>query len=219
MLVKNYMTKEVITIAEDKNMIEARELMRGKGIRRVPVIDDIKRVRGIITLSDIRRASPSEASTLARYEANYLLARLKVRDVMNKNVITVHEGDTVEYAAKLLYKNKINSLPVLNDDARLCGIITDSDVFCAFVNMMGIARTSSRISIDATDKVGVIADIAGMFRDANINIISMATNKRSEEGTELIIRADLSKCGMEIIEQIREAGYDVTDISTYKGED
>ena len=87
MLVKDFMTPNVLTISEDKSMLEARELMKSSAFRRIPVVDDIKRVMGIITDGDVGRTSPSDASTLSRYEANYLLSRLKVRDVMTRDVI------------------------------------------------------------------------------------------------------------------------------------
>ena len=106
MLVKEFMSTEVVTISEDKNMLEVRELMRSSDKRRLPVVDDISRVRGIITDADVSRTSPTDATTLSRYEANYLLGKLKVRDVMTKNVITVHYDAGVEDAAYLLYKNK-----------------------------------------------------------------------------------------------------------------
>ena len=199
MLVKDFMTPNVLTISEDKSMLEARELMKSSAFRRIPVVDDIKRVMGIITDGDVGRTSPSDASTLSRYEANYLLSRLKVRDVMTRDVITVRDNSAIEDVAYILYKHKINALPVVNEDNRLCGIITDSDIFRAFVTIM------------------VIADIGGMFRDQGINIISVVTKRNDADTTELTIRADLSQHGMDIIEQIREAGYDVTDISTVKG--
>ena len=208
MLVKEFMTKDVITTSEDKNMLEVRELMRNTDKRRLPVVDDINRVRGIITDADVSRTS--------RYEANYLLGKLKVHDVMTKNVITVHEDSGVEDAAYMLYKNKINALPVVNDENKLCGIITDSDIFRAFVDIMGLARTSTRITIDVTDKVGVIADIGAMFRDNGINIISIVAKPETDVKTELTIRAELGGKGLEIIEQLREAGYYVTDITNVK---
>ena len=80
MLVKDFMTPVVVTVREDQSMLEARETMRGKNLNSLPVVDDLKRVRGIITAEDIGKASPSDASTLSRYEANYLLGRLKVKD-------------------------------------------------------------------------------------------------------------------------------------------
>ena len=171
---------------------------------------------GIITDGDVGRTSPSDASTLSRYEANYLLSRLKVRDVMTRDVITVRDNSAIEDVAYILYKHKINALPVVNEDNRLCGIITDSDIFRAFVTIMGIAKSCTRITIDVTDKVGVIADIGAMFRDNNINIISIVAKPETSVKTELTIRAELGGKGLEIIEQLREAGYYVTDISNVK---
>ena len=88
MLVKDFMTKDVITVREDQSMLEAREVMRSKKLYSLPVVDDISRVRGIITVDDIGKASPSDSSTLSRYEANYLLGRLKVKDVMSRTAVS-----------------------------------------------------------------------------------------------------------------------------------
>ena len=218
MLVKDFMTVDVVTVREDQSMLEARELMRGKNLLSIPVVDDIKRVRGIITIDDIGRASPSEGSTLSRYEANYLLGRLKVRDIMSHNVVSGSEDDTIEFIAYRMYKTNYNALPVVDAENKLCGIISKSDLFRAFVEIMGMNRTSTRITIDVKDKVGVVAEISKLFKDNDINIISIASRQDSETGAyEVIIRADLSECGMGIIEQIREAGYEVADIMTFEG--
>lgn len=218
MLVKDFMTVDVVTVREDQSMLEARELMRGKNLLSIPVVDDIKRVRGIITIDDIGRASPSEGSTLSRYEANYLLGRLKVSDIMSHNVVSVSEDDTIEFIAYRMYKTNYNALPVVDAENKLCGIISKSDLFRAFVEIMGMNRTSTRITIDVKDKVGVVAEISKLFKDNDINIISIASRQDSETGAyEVIIRADLSECGMGIIEQIREAGYEVADIMTFEG--
>lgn len=215
MIIRELMSPEVLTISEDKSMLEARELMRSHNYRRIPVVDDIKRIRGIITDGDIGRSEPSDASTLSKYEASYLLSKLKVRDVMTKAVITVRETDGIEIAAYQLYKNKIGALPVVNDENKLCGIITDSDIFKAFVDIMGYAQTSTKLTIDTTDRIGVVADIAGIFKNRGINIISMVTRNVSNNHAEIVLRADLTN-GLDIVEEIREAGFNITDISTLK---
>ena len=218
MLVKDFMTADVVTVHEDQSMLEARELMRGKHLLSLPVVDDIKRVRGIITINDIGKASPSDSSTLSRYEANYLLGRLKVHDVMSRNVTCVSEDDTIEFIAYRLYKTNFNALPVVDAENKLCGIISKSDLFRAFVEIMGMTRTSTRITIDVKDKVGVVAEISNIFKDNDINIISIASRQDPKtDAYEVIIRADLSGCGMGIIEQIREAGYEIADIMTFEG--
>ncbi len=215
MLVNDFMTPVVVTVREDQSMLEARELMRGKALNSLPVVDDLKRVRGIITADDIGKASPSDASTLSRYEANYLLGRLKVRDVMSRTVITVDESDTIEYVAYKLYKFKVNALPVVDENNKLIGIISQTDLFRAFVEIMSMDRSCTRITFDATDKVGVIAEVSNLFKEQGINIISIVS-RQIEGGAEIVVRADLSNHGMGIIESIREAGYEVTDIATYE---
>ncbi len=215
MLVRDFMTPVVFTVREDQSMLEARELMRGKALNSLPVVDDLKRVRGIITAEDIGKASPSDASTLSRYEANYLLGRLKVKDVMSRSVITVNEDDTIEYVAYKLYKFKVNALPVVDENNKLVGIISQTDLFRAFVEIMSMDRSCTRITFDASDKVGVIAEVSNMFKEQGINIISIVS-RQVEDGAEIVVRADLSSHGMGVIESIREAGYTVTDIATYE---
>lgn len=217
MLVKAFMTPVVVTVREDQSMLEAREIMRGKKLNSLPVVDDLKRVRGIITAEDIGKASPSDASTLSRYEANYLLGRLKVRDIMSRMVITVDAEDTIEYVAYKLYKHKVNALPVVDENNKLVGIISQTDIFRAFVEIMSMDRSCTRITFNASDKVGVIAEVSNLFKEADINIISVVSRQLEEGSAEVVVRADLSKHGMAIIECIREAGYEISDIVTYEG--
>lgn len=217
MLVKDIMTSDVVTVGEDQSMLEAREVLRGKNLVSLPVTDDLKRIRGIITVDDIGKASPSDSSTLSRYEANYLLGRLKVKDVMCRTVVTVDADDTIEFVAYKLYKYRVNALPVVNNDNRLCGIVSRSDIFRSIVEMMGMNRNCLRITIEAPDKVGVVAEISNIMKDDGINIISLVTKQNGDGTAEVTIRAALNNNGMDIIEQIREAGYVVSDVMTLDG--
>ncbi|WP_293554274.1 MULTISPECIES: CBS domain-containing protein [Phascolarctobacterium] len=217
MLVKDIMTSDVVTVGEDQSMLEAREILRGKNLVSLPVTDDLKRIRGIITVDDIGKASPSDSSTLSRYEANYLLGRLKVKDVMRRTVVTVDADDTIEFVAYKLYKYRVNALPVVNNENRLCGIVSRSDIFRSIVEMMGMNRNCLRITIEAPDKVGVVAEISNIMKDDGINIISLVTKQNGDGTAEVTIRAALNNNGMDIIEQIREAGYVVSDVMTLDG--
>ncbi len=217
MLVKDIMTSDVVTVGEDQSMLEAREILRGKNLVSLPVTDDLKRIRGIITVDDIGKASPSDSSTLSRYEANYLLGRLKVKDVMRRTVVTVDADDTIEFVAYKLYKYRVNALPVVNKENRLCGIVSRSDIFRSIVEMMGMNRNCLRITIEAPDKVGVVAEISNIMKDDGINIISLVTKQNGDGTAEVTIRAALNNNGMDIIEQIREAGYVVSDVMTLDG--
>lgn len=217
MLVKDIMTSDVLTVREDQSMLEARELLRGKNLISLPVTDDMKRIRGIITLDDIGKASPSDSSTLSRYEANYLLGRLKVKDVMRRTVVTVDADDTIEFVAYKLYKYRVNALPVVNQENKLCGIVSRSDIFRSIIEMMGMNRNCLRLTIEAPDKVGVVAEISNIMKDDGINIISLVTKQNGDGTAEITIRAALNNNGMDIIEQIREAGYVVSDVMTLDG--
>ena len=217
MLVKDIMTSDVVTVGEDQSMLEAREILRGKNLVSLPVTDDLKRIRGIITVDDIGKASPSDSSTLSRYEANYLLGRLKVKDVMRRTVVTVDADDTIEFVAYKLYEYRVNALPVVNKENRLCGIVSRSDIFRSIVEMMGMNRNCLRITIEAPDKVGVVAEISNIMKDDGINIISLVTKQNGDGTAEVTIRAALNNNGMDIIEQIREAGYVVSDVMTLDG--
>ena len=217
MLVKDIMTSDVVTVGEDQSMLEAREILRGRNLVSLPVTDDLKRIRGIITVDDIGKASPSDSSTLSRYEANYLLGRLKVKDVMCRTVVTVDADDTIEFVAYKLYKYRVNALPVVNNENRLCGIVSRSDIFRSIVEMMGMNRNCLRITIEAPDKVGVVAEISNIMKDDGINIISLVTKQNGDGTAEVTIRAALNNNGMDIIEQIREAGYVVSDVMTLDG--
>lgn len=127
-LVEDWMTRDVVTAAPDTPMLEAHKRMREKNIRRMPIVEG-RKVVGIITRSDVRQAQPSDATSLNVWEMNYLLARLEVKDIMTKEVLTVRPDDTIKTAAELMYDNRIGALPVVDDENNLVGIITESDVF------------------------------------------------------------------------------------------
>lgn len=127
-LVRDWMIEHVITVAPDTTLPEAHRLMTQKRIRRVPVVDDGELV-GIITYGDVRAAEPSGATSLSVWEVNYLLAQLKVEEIMTPDPITVHPEATIGEAAQIMLQHKISGLPVVTWDGQLIGIITESDIF------------------------------------------------------------------------------------------
>ncbi len=128
LLVKDWMTTDVVTVEPNTPMLEAHRLMRAKKIRRVPVVSQGKIV-GIITRSDVREAEPSDATSLNVWEINYLLYKLEVKDIMSKDVLTIRPDDTIKTAASTMNDVKIGALPVVKNHAELVGIITESDIF------------------------------------------------------------------------------------------
>lgn len=126
-LVKDWMTPDPITIGPNTTLPEANRLMKECGIRRLPVVDN-GRLVGIVTLGDVREASPSTATSLSIYELNYLLSRLTVGQIMSHDPIAITPETSIEAAARLMLEHKIGGLPVV-DGAKVVGIITESDIF------------------------------------------------------------------------------------------
>ncbi len=135
MQVSERMTQPVITALPDMPIQEAMNLMREKGIRRLPVVDSRGRLRGIVSDRDLLHASPSDATSLSVWELNYLLSRVTLKDVMTKSVITL-EGDTpIREAARIMVEKKIHGLPVMDSDD-VVGIITETDLFKVLLDLL-----------------------------------------------------------------------------------
>ena len=135
-LVKNWMTRDIVSITPDTTLPEAHRLMMEKRIRRLPVVDQ-GRLVGIVTLGDVRGAEPSDATSLSIWELNYLLSQLRVKEIMTRNPITVSENATIARAAQMMLEHKISGLPVVDDAGNLVGIITESDIFRLVVQSWG----------------------------------------------------------------------------------
>jgi acetoin utilization protein AcuB len=172
MKVKDMMSTDVLTINLDTNINEAFRIMKEKKVRRLPVMDRGKLV-GIITLSDLNRAAPSAATSLSIHELNYLLARTKVKDIFpaNRKVVTVSPENYIETAAKLMLQHRISSLPVM-DGEKLVGIITETDLFRALVDILGVKRPHTRIDTLIPEGPGSLAEITGLMASRGINIIN-----------------------------------------------
>ncbi len=132
--VRDWMTPNPITISPRTTLPEAHQIMKEKRIRRLPVVDENGHLVGIVTLGDIREASPSDATSLSIFELNYLLARLTVDKIMTRKVITVTPDTPVYEAARLMLEHKIGGLPVV-ENGRVVGIITESDIFKMVVRL------------------------------------------------------------------------------------
>jgi acetoin utilization protein AcuB len=159
MLVGRWMTRDPKTISPDVSVAEATERMQRERVRRYPVVDDNHKLIGLVSLDDLLRASPSPATSLNIWEISYLLSQVKVRDVMTKEVITVTEDTPLEQAAKIMLEKKIGGLPVVSAD-QLVGIITESDIFRIFVELLGALEPGIRLTVLAPYFKGSLAQIS-----------------------------------------------------------
>ncbi|MDR3560997.1 MAG: CBS and ACT domain-containing protein [Negativicutes bacterium] len=210
MFVAKRMTPNPVSISPSTMVSEAVGIMRSHKFRRLPVVDNGKLI-GIITDRDLRDVSPSPATTLSIYELNYLLAKMKVSEIMIKDVITIDVEATIEEAALTMYTKKIGGLVVVDSAQKVVGIITETDVFKCFVDVMGLLEGRTRITLEFEDKVGALHEISGVFKDLGINILSMASQHLPGDWIEQVIRADIQDT-KELTRRLATLGYRVVHI-------
>ncbi len=211
MFVKDKMTKNVITVSPTTNVLDALELMRKHKIRRLPVLDGTKLV-GIVTEMDLIRVSPSPATSLSVYELNYLLAKMTVKEAMTTNPIVVSPDATLEEAALLMRENQIGGLPVVHE-GELVGIITETNIFDAFIESMGLRRAGIRVALEVEDHPGVLAELTGLIYKTGINIISLATFTGLPEGRASIVVRLAVDSADPLIKELEAHGYSVAHVS------
>jgi acetoin utilization protein AcuB len=174
MLVGERMTKRPITIMVDASVEQALEMMHEENVRRFPVLDKDGELVGIVSEKDLLYASPSPATTLSIYEIPYLLSKIKVRDVMTEDVITVTEDTALEEAARIMADNKIGGLPVVRA-GKLVGIITETDMFKLFLEMFGAREEGMRLSLLVPEGKGVLARLTGKIAELGGNVLALGT--------------------------------------------
>jgi acetoin utilization protein AcuB len=152
------MTPNPVAVTPQQTVAEAFAMLRENNIRRLPVVDKGKLV-GIITDRDLREVSPSPATSLSIFEINYLLSKMTISKVIKKQkLITIWPDAYLEEAALLMRENAIGALPVVENGA-LVGIITESNIFDAFIQIMGLNEPGTRLNLTVEDKPGVLAKI------------------------------------------------------------
>ena len=183
MAVKDFMTRKVVYISPDTTVAHAADIMREQGLHRLPVIENDQLV-GLVTEGTIAEASPSKATSLSIYEMNYLLNKTKIKDIMIRDVVTVSQFASLEDATYLMLKNKIGILPVV-DNQQVYGVITDRDVFRAFLEISGYGEEGIRVRFITEDEVGVLEKIVHLIVEENLNI-SNAVNIPRKDGKVII---------------------------------
>jgi len=175
MLVKNWMSKTIITIDENDSMNKVMDLMKEHAIGMVPVMKKDKLV-GIVTDRDLKRSSPSDATTLEIHELLFLISKIKVKDIMTKDPITVPFDFTVEEAAEVLMKNRISGAPVVAQDGQVVGAITKGDLFRVLISLTGVGKRGIQFAFQVEDLPGTIKGIADIIRDYGGRMVSILSS-------------------------------------------
>jgi acetoin utilization protein AcuB len=174
MLVGERMSKPVITIRPEMSMPEALDLMHKEHVRRLPVVNQSGEMVGIVTETNLLKASPSQATSLSIYELNYLLSKLTIDRIMTRKVVTITEDTPLEEAARIMADNNFSGLPVMRDK-ELVGIITETDLFRVFLEMLGARCAGVRVTVSLPDKPGELASLTKAIQDIGGNIIALGT--------------------------------------------
>jgi acetoin utilization protein AcuB len=186
MLVQEWMTRDVVSIGPDTSMMKASRLMKDKKIRRLPVVDDERRVIGIVSDRDIKEASPSKATSLDMHELYYLLSELKVKDIMTRAPVCAKANDSVEAVSLVMMDKGFGGMPVVDDEARLVGIITESDVFRVLVTITGVQTGGMQLAFELSTERGQLRPIFARLRDLGHGVVSVLTAHHPETASRRV---------------------------------
>ncbi len=187
MLVRERMTTPAVTITPETPFQEALKLMRDKKFRRLPVVDSAGKIVGIVSERDMLHASPSPATSLSVWEVNYLLWKLKISDIMTHNVLTINQDMPIEDAASLMVTHKIGGVPVVDNGGKVVGVITETDIFKAFVEMLGGGEHGLRLTVQVPTGSGTLAKLAGKITELGGLILSVGSMDRETDGAREIV--------------------------------
>ncbi|NTW12732.1 MAG: CBS domain-containing protein [Anaerolineales bacterium] len=184
MFVGDRMSRPVISVSPDAPINEVLAMFKKEHIRRAPVMKNGKLV-GIVSERDLLNAAPSSATTLSIWEMNYLISKVKIKDVMSKKVITVSRDTPIEGAARIMADKKIGGLPVVDSD-KVVGMITETDLFKVFLELMGARDKGIRVTATVEDKPGELAKVTKAIANAGGNFVSFGFFSGEDAATKVL---------------------------------
>ncbi len=211
MFAKDYMTKTVVTVHPEDFLVDVRKSMQDQGVRHFPVVDGGKLV-GIVSLNTIRDAAPSKATDLSIHEVHYLLSKMKIREVMKKDVVTCGPDDHVEDIAKIMQTRRIGSVPVV-DTGQLVGILTNDDMFRILMKMLGMDTPGKRITLEMERGQGEkLVDIVQAVKTRGKFMKSFLSMESPHPGRQTVI-LNLDDSDMdEVVDALARLGFDIQSV-------
>ncbi len=219
LLVQDWMTRKLVTLSPEASVAEALALCRERRIRHIPILEE-GRLVGIVSDRDLRDASPA----LGDPERASALQRMRVGDVMTREVNTADPQDSIENIAQEMYELKIQSLPVVAErpvvdevsavaEEDLLGIVTSSDVMRALVMLAGLPEPGCRIEVRAPNRAGILAEVAGRIQDLEVDIVSVLSDPDRRSGNRTMVFQLVTADPSSVIQGLKTAGYEVSWIS------
>lgn len=208
MSVRDFMSTNLIVVTPTTKIFDAVDLMKKNDIHRLPVVENEKLV-GLITEGTIQSAMPSQATSLSVYEVNYLLNKTIVADIMVKDVQTISPDALLEDGIAQMRRNSVGVLPVIEGE-KLIGIITNNDIFDAFLKITGYNDGGTRIQLKITrDQQGVLTDLARLLADNDYSILTIVVNRKA---TETIVEMQIETQEVADVQKVlTTAGYQVLE--------
>ncbi|MGI6405888.1 MAG: CBS domain-containing protein [Syntrophaceticus sp.] len=214
MRVRDKMTSDPVFITPQTTIADALAMMREGNFRRLPVLDRGKLV-GIVTDRDLSEVSPSPATSLSVFELNYLLSSTKIKAIIKKQqVISISPDDYLEKAALVMRDHQIGGIPVVEDN-KLVGIITESDIFDAFIELMGLRDAGTRLELILDDKPGMLVRVAEIVWKNGGDISHLAVFRDRPEKANLVLQLRTKDIDT-IVETLKEQGI-VVRLAKWKG--
>jgi acetoin utilization protein AcuB len=207
LLVRDLMTRELLTLGPEASVSEALELCRERRIRHVPIVENDELV-GIVSDRDLREASPAPDDS----NREETMQNIRVGDIMSREVVTVHPQDPTGYAAKEMYERKLDALPVM-DEQELLGIVTSTDVMRALVMLTGVHESGSQIEVQASNKSGVLSDVAEIIRDLDVDIVSALSAPEKRAGNRTMVFRLAAEDPSTVVQSLQMAGYSASWIN------
>lgn len=213
MYVKDHMTKDPITITDDVKISRAVDIMSKGHFHRLPIVNDKGQLIGLVTGGLVTEASGANATSLSIYELNYLLSKTRVKDIMLKDVKTIGPDAFIEEAAQKMLDEGISVLPVIDEDSRVLGIITEKDIFQAFTDLLGYKHQGTRFVFQCDDRPGFFAGIAQLLADNEANMEALAVYHTKGRGTECVVKATGEISVKSMVQILVDAGYKLNNVT------
>lgn len=208
MKVRDVMTWNVVSVSSDTPIMEARKIMDAHNIRRLPVIDRGKLV-GMVSKERIARTGPSPATSLSVWEINYLLAKMTVKEIMRKDLVTVEPDTSVEAAIALAQSKGVGALPVV-EGHNVVGIVTTNDFFYKILNpVLGIGKPGTRLVVSKGSDIKNLPEVLEIVKKHGLKIISLHSMPPLEgKEADLCLHLDTEDASR-IINDLKGKGYSV----------
>jgi acetoin utilization protein AcuB len=197
MRVRSLMIKDPITISDRTSVQEAIHLMQDNSIRHLPIVNRSKKLSGWVTLADMKQGLVPA-----------MVTGLSVADLMIKNPITMHPDADVEVAARIIYEKKIGGMPVVDDDNKVVGIITVTDLLNAFISIMGLLTNSTRLDVNVGKRPDGFEKVSRIIHDQGGEVVSVGIAAHRTDKKIHYFR--LKQCPVEpIVKALQDNGYEV----------